>query len=126
MKLILVVDDEDDLRRMTTRLLDGLGYAAVAAANEEEALAALASGRVDAVLLDVVLGDKNGWEALRRIREAGKVPVVMMSGATMDADVLKDALAMGAQDILQKPFETHDLLICLQGILGGPTAPSAR
>lgn len=123
MKLILVVDDEDNLRRMITRLLDNLGFAALAASNEKDALKALTSGRVDAVLLDVVLGDENGWEALRRIREAGGVPVVMMSGATMDEDVRKDAMAMGAQGILQKPFETHDLLACLTAVLGGPSAP---
>lgn len=123
MKLILVVDDDDNIRRMTTRLLDSLGYTSMGAANEDDALKALASGRVDAVLLDVVLGNENGWEALRRIREAGQVPVVMMSGATMDEDVRKDALAMGGQGILQKPFEIHNLLACLNGILGGP-APS--
>ena len=124
MKLILVIDDDDNLRRMTTRLLDSLGYSSVAAANSRDALKALSSGRIDAILLDVVLGDENGWEALRSIRQAGQVPVVMMSGATMDGDVHKDALAMGAQDVLQKPFETQDLLACLQGILGGPSSPS--
>lgn len=119
----MVVDDDHDLRRMVARLLAIHGISSVAAADTQEALAALASGRVDAVLLDVVLGAENGWETLRRIREAGAVPVVMMSGATMDEDTRKDALTMGAQAILAKPFESYELLNCLSRLIGTPPAP---
>lgn len=113
MKLILVVDDDEALRRMVARQLASEGLESVAAENTAEALQALAGGRVDAVLLDVVLGQENGWEALRRIREHGPVPVAMMSGATMDGDSLRDARTIGAQAVLQKPFERHELLACL-------------
>lgn len=123
MKLILVVDDDHDLRRMVSRLLDTHGIGSVAAADTSEALASLGSGRVDAVLLDVVLGAENGWETLRRIREGRAVPVVMMSGATVDEDTRKDALAMGAQAILAKPFESYELLNCLARLIGTAPAP---
>lgn len=113
MKLILVVDDDEALRRMLTRQLASEGLECVAAETTEEALKTLAGGRVDAVLLDVVLGQENGWESLRRIREQGAVPVAMMSGATMDGDSLRDARTIGAQAVLQKPFERHELLACL-------------
>lgn len=121
MKLILVVDDDEALRRMLTRQLAAEGLESVVAETTEEALKTLAGGRVDAVLLDVVLGQENGWESLRRIRELGAVPVAMMSGATMDGDSLRDARTIGAQAVLQKPFERHELLACLAEL--GVTAP---
>jgi two-component system response regulator MprA len=123
MKLVLVVDDDESLRRMVARLLAADGYESVAVETTEDALKTLAGGRVDAVLLDCVLGQENGWEALRRIRELCPVPVVMMSGATMDGDARADALTMGAQAVLQKPFERHELLACLAA-LDAPPAQS--
>lgn len=113
MNLILVVDDDEALRRLLTRQLASAGLESVAADNTREALMILAGGGVDAVLLDVVLGQENGWEALRLIREHGSVPVAMMSGATMDGDSLRDARTIGAQAVLQKPFERRELLACL-------------
>lgn len=113
MKLILVVDDDAALRRILTRHLASEGFESVAAENSQEALKALAAGMIDAVLLDVMLGRENGWEVLRRIREHDTVPVAMMSGATMDGDSLRDARTIGAQAVLQKPFERHELLACL-------------
>lgn len=121
MQLILVIDDDEALRRLLTRQLASEGFETVAAENSQEALKALAGGRIDAVLLDVVLGRENGWEVLRRIREHGAVPVAMMSGATMDGDSLRDARTIGAQAILQKPFERHELLACLAEL--GVTVP---
>ncbi|TBR18293.1 response regulator [bacterium] len=123
MPMILVVDDDPDVRRMVTRLLVLHDFGAVAAETTEEAVRALASGRIDAVLLDVVLGQENGWETVRRIRETSAVPVVMMSGATMDGDSHKDADVIGAQGVLQKPFESHELFDCLARVLGAPPAP---
>ena len=122
-KVILVVDDDENLRKMAVRLLASFGFSALAAADTAQTLNLLASERIDAVLLDVVLGGENGWETLRRIRLAGAVPVVMMSGATMDQDSEVDASAMEAQAVLQKPFGAQELLSCLEGILGAPPAP---
>lgn len=122
MKLILVVDDDAGIRHMVTRLLAGHSIGAVTAASTEEALKTLALGRVDAVLLDVTLGKENGWETLRHIRETSEVPVVMMSGSSMDVDACKDAVAMGAQGVLQKPFESQQLLNCLARLFGAPPA----
>lgn len=120
MKLILVVDDDENLRRMVSRLLESLGYEGITASDTAQALEVLSAETVDAVLLDVVLGAENGWEALRRIRDAGRVPVVMMSGATMDEDAQRDAAAMEAQGVLQKPFTSGDLADCLSGVFGRP------
>lgn len=120
MKLILVVDDDESLLHMSTRLLETLGYRGVSAPDTATALRLLRSDAVDAVLLDVVLGAENGWEALRLIREAGPVPVVMMSGATMDEDVSKDAAALEAQGVLQKPFTSGDLADCLKALFSAP------
>ena len=116
MKVILVVDDDADVRHMLTRLLASHGMAAEAAGSTEETLKILAAKRLDAVLLDVTLGLENGWETLRHIRETSAVPVGMMSGSAMDEDARKDAVAMGAQGVLQKPFEPQALLDSLAGI----------
>lgn len=120
MKPVLVVDDDPNMRFVMARLLRQNGYSSITAANTQEALDALAAGPVEGILLDVVLGPENGWETLRLLREKTGAPAVMMSGATMDERSRVDALTMGAQAILQKPFESGQLMACLASVLGSP------
>ncbi|MBI5595419.1 MAG: response regulator [Elusimicrobia bacterium] len=119
MKRLLVVDDDPDIRRLVARQLKGQPYAVRAAADIGEARAALEAGPVDAVLLDVVLGAENGWELLRQIREGSSIPVLMMTGATVDEDTRIDARAMGALDVIAKPFDGDRLRRFLSDALGG-------
>jgi DNA-binding response OmpR family regulator len=119
MPRILVVDDEEKVRRMIVRTLERHGLEALPAGSTKEACAALASPGIDAVILDIVLGLENGWETLRQLRESSAVPIILMSGASVDDEVRLDAEKLGAQGVLQKPFGADQLMACLAGLLKG-------
>lgn len=114
---VLVIDDNAQFSGMLARALTQGGYAPSTARTTGEALARLEAGGIDAVLLDIVLGDENGWETLRRLRELSAVPVLLMTGADVNEETVRDARALGAQGVLAKPFELPELFEGLERVL---------
>ena len=108
---LLVVDDEQNIRRSLALILGGEGFEVLDAANGEDALSRLESQAVDAVFLDVNLPGIDGLEVLRRLRERDPVlPVVMISGhATIERAV--EATRLGAFDFVEKPFSRERILV---------------
>ncbi len=110
---VLVVDDEDDFRQMCVLTVESFGYEATGAASAEEAMDLLASNRFDVVLLDILMPETSGLQALRDIKAAvshtgADAEVVMISGhASVPWAV--DAMRAGAADYLVKPFEAEAL-----------------
>ena len=92
---ILLVDDEPELRRMVASLLTGAGYEVAEAADCAQARAAMAAQRPDAVLLDVMLPDGDGFSLLPELRRFGDVPVLYLSARDEDAARLQ-GLGLGA------------------------------
>jgi len=107
--LVLVVDDEPQIRRLLTVALESAGYRVLTAATGAEGLAMAANHRPALVLLDLGLPDIPGIETLRRLREWSDVPVVVVSVQDAEADKIT-ALDLGADDFLTKPFNTGELL----------------
>jgi signal transduction histidine kinase/CheY-like chemotaxis protein len=108
---ILIVEDEPAVRRMTTRVLRGQGYAILEAENGAEALEVLAraTGPVDLVLSDVVMPVLNGGELGERLAaERPELRVLFMSGYT-DDDIVRRGLLRPGSPFLQKPFMPEDL-----------------
>jgi two-component system KDP operon response regulator KdpE len=105
---ILVVDDEPEIVEAVRRNLVGHGYDVSAAPGGEAALAALAQRPVDVVLLDLGLPDMDGLEGLRRVRERGSTPIIVLSARHREADKV-EALTLGADDYLAKPFGMDEL-----------------
>jgi CheY-like chemotaxis protein len=110
---ILLVDDEDAVRRMTARILSAHGYRIVEASGGEEALAAYRSlpAPPDLVLTDVTMPRMSGIDLARRLEaEPPPVPpVILMSGYSGDASTIQDALGRSA-GFVQKPFDSASLL----------------
>jgi two-component system KDP operon response regulator KdpE len=107
--IILVVDDEPQIRKLLITGLGGYGHEVIAAANGDEALALAAQRRPDAVVLDVNLGQgADGLEVCRRLREWSAVPIIMLSVRGDEAIKVK-ALDAGADDYLSKPFGMEEL-----------------
>jgi two-component system KDP operon response regulator KdpE len=107
--IILVVDDEPQIRKLLTTGLGGYGHEVLAAANATEALALAAQRRPDAVVLDVNLGQgTDGLELCRRLREWSTVPIIMLS-VRDDEGIKVKALDAGADDYLSKPFGMEEL-----------------
>ena len=105
---VLVVDDEPQILRALETSLQGAGYTVVSAATAAEALAAAAMRPPDAVILDVMLPDLDGFEACRRIRVVSNVPVLMLTAKGRDTDVAQ-GLGCGADAYVTKPFATREL-----------------
>ncbi len=121
---ILVVDDDDDLRAVICETLRGRGYAVQSAADGYEALGAVASARVDLMLLDVHMPRKDGLAVLSELNARGlHVPAIVMSGFLGDEEAA-EAIRMGARSCLRKPFRLEVLLSEIEDAL--PLSPAVR
>jgi len=111
--LVLVVDDEPQVRRFLRASLPHQGYRLIEAASGEEALREASTRGPDAVLLDLGLPDLDGVEVTRRLREWTTVPIVVLSARGQERDKI-EALDAGADDYLTKPFGIGELLARLR------------
>lgn len=119
MSRILIVEDEAHIANGLQFNLEAEGHSAQVVGDGESALDLLLNKRVDydAVVLDVMLPAKNGFEVASELRSAKNfVPVLMLTARGRPEDVLK-GFASGADDYLPKPFELAILLARLQGLL---------
>src|SRR6201998_4256837 len=116
-KRILIVDDEKLVRWALTQKCAEFGYQTLEAANGEEAIRALQTETVDAVLLDVHLPDLSGIEVLEKLKQAGETRSVIMMTADPQLDDVKAALRLGAYDFVSKPLNFDELNVTLQNAL---------
>ena len=119
MSRVLIVEDEEHLATGLKLNLEAEGFAAEVEENGQIALERLTRGSngFDVVLLDVMLPGLDGFEVVRRLREAGQfVPVMLLTARSHTDDVLRGFEA-GADDYLPKPFDLSILLARLQGLL---------
>lgn len=113
---ILVVDDDADMRLMMTQFLQRSGSIALPAANELEIRAHLETGRIDLILLDVMLGDESGLDICGRLRSEQDVPIIMVSALSADHQRMAGYEA-GADDYIAKPFNPSLLLARVKAVL---------
>ncbi len=113
---ILIVDDDQRLAAMLVEYLRPRGVDADCAGDGARGLAALARSSHDAVVLDVMLPDTDGFEVLRRLRATSDVPVLMLTARGDPADRVV-GLELGADDYLPKPFDPRELLARLRAIM---------
>ena len=111
--VVLIVDDEAQIRRFLRISLESNGYQVHEAVTGQGGLEAAARLRPDAVILDLGLPDQDGLEVLRRLREWSRVPVVVLSVRDRDEDKIA-LLDAGADDYVVKPFSVGELLARLR------------
>ncbi len=111
--LVLVVDDEIQIRRFLRVSLETNGYRVAEAENGKQAIAEAARLRPDLIVLDLNLPDRDGLDVLKHVREWTNTPVIMLSVRDADRDKAA-ALDAGADDYLTKPFSTVELLARLR------------
>jgi two-component system KDP operon response regulator KdpE len=123
---ILVVDDEPEIVRTLRLVLTGHGYGVVTATTGEEALAEVAHRLPDLVLLDLMLPGIDGLEVLRQLRQRSAVPVIVLSARGEELTKVQ-ALDLGADDYVNKPFGASELLarvrVALRHAAGALNAP---
>ncbi|MBI3325941.1 MAG: response regulator [Nitrospinae bacterium] len=106
---ILVADDEAEICDLLREFLMGKGYEVITVVSGEEALVKARQERPDAILLDVRMPDMSGLDVLRAIRAMGKAVYVVMVTALDDKAIRQEALRLGADDYVTKPFRLRDL-----------------
>ncbi|HKX31668.1 MAG TPA: response regulator transcription factor [Blastocatellia bacterium] len=114
--VILVVDDERQLRRLLQIILPPRGYEVRTAPGGNEALDEMRREMPSLVLLDLSMPEPSGLEVCRRIREFSDVPIIMLSERETESDKVA-ALEMGADDYVTKPFGTDELVARIRAIL---------
>src|SRR5262249_4500096 len=110
--LVLVVDDDPQVREVVRVNLEMEGYAVAEAGDAEEGLKAVDADAPDLILLDVMMPQVDGWEMLRRVQERhgiGSIPVVMFSGQ-LEGTAQHEAAERGAQGFVGKPFDLRALI----------------
>mgnify|MGYP000667154455 CR=1 FL=1 len=107
---ILVVDDEDRMRKLVRDFLVRKQYEVVEASNGEEAVDVFVeSNDIDLIILDVMMPKMDGWEACREIRKISKVPIIMLTAKDGETDKI-NGLTLGADDYMTKPFRPLELV----------------
>jgi DNA-binding response OmpR family regulator len=119
---VLVVEDEDDVRRLVRVLLERAGHSVLEAANGLEALRRLEAGAPDLVVLDVAMPELDGWQTLERIRDLSDVPVLMLTARAGELDKVR-GLRGGADDYVTKPFGRQELLARVEALLRRTSGP---
>lgn len=112
-RAISIVEDDESLRTALVGLLRSMAHDAHGYATAEEFLAA-DEGEIDCVITDIHLPGMTGIEMMRRLRERGDAVPVIVVTARDEKRLLAEARAGGALCLLRKPFETQDLLDCLE------------
>ena len=109
---ILVVDDDDAVRGVLKVLLERVGYKVAAVSNGPDALALVRAGEADLVLLDIEMPGMNGFDVCAQMHadpQMRLIPVLIMTGRPIDG-VPEKVQAVGAVELIPKPFDRHSLL----------------
>lgn len=114
---VLVVDDEERMRKLISDFLKIKGYETVEACDGEEAIDVFfADKEIALIILDVMMPKMDGWEVLKTVREHSKVPVIMLTARTEETDELK-GFEYGADEYISKPFSPKILVARVEAIL---------
>ncbi len=123
-KRVLVVDDEPRMIGFIRLNLDHDGYQVIEAHNGIEALDKVRTQLPDAIILDVMMPDLDGFETLRMLREFSSIPVIMLTAKGEENDKVR-GLELGADDYVTKPFGARELTSRVKAVLRRADMPNA-
>src|SRR5207237_337665 len=119
---ILLVHDEETVRKVLTFPLERDGYQVVQAADGEEALARFGDQPVDLVVLDIMLPKLDGLEVCKQLRSHSSVPIIMLTARDDELDKVV-GLELGADDYITKPFSIREFRSRVRALLRRAAAP---
>lgn len=114
-QLVLVAEDEPQMRTMVMDYLQAIGYRVAGAADGPEALKQCAALKPAMVLLDIMMPGLDGYEVVRRIRQESAVPIILLTARAGETDKLM-GLELGADDYMVKPFSVRELAARIRAI----------
>ena len=113
---ILVVDDHREIRDLVSRALSKEGFRVSTAADGKSMRKVLADGRIDLILLDLMLPGEDGLSLCRALRAGSNIPIIMLTAKGDEVDRVI-GLEMGADDYLPKPFGSRELIARIKAVL---------
>jgi DNA-binding response OmpR family regulator len=122
---VLLVDDDERLSDMLATYLRSRGFEVEQRSDGQAGLHALSASSFDALLLDVMLPDLDGFEVLKRLRKTHDLPVLMLTARGEDMDRIV-GLELGADDYLPKPFNPREVVARLSAILRRVRGPAPK
>ena len=113
---VLVVDDEESVRNLLQRTLEGAGFNVVTAANGQEAVETMSESELEisVVLLDIKMPGMSGLEVLKQVTIEHPLICVIMLTAVVDTTTAVEAMKLGAYDYVTKPFNPDDVVLAVQ------------
>lgn len=114
--VVLVVEDDDSIREIVSRVLEDEGYIIEVAENGLRGLEQFYLKLPDLIVLDVKMPEMDGWEMLERLRVISGCPVIMLTVFGSTDDIIK-GLELGADDYLVKPFGVQELIARVSAVL---------
>ena len=118
--VVLVADDDDDIRDLVAFRLDRAGYEVLRAGDGQEALDLARKHKPDLAVLDVMMPKLTGYDVTRELRAdaaTSRIPVILLTARVQEADVARGFEA-GADDYVKKPFSPQELKARVQAVLG--------
>ena len=113
---ILVVDDEDMIRKLIRKYAEFEGYEVVEAVDGMDAVIKLRNGSFDLVIMDIMMPELDGFSACREIRKFSSVPIIMLSARGEEYDKI-NGFEIGIDDYVVKPFSPKELMLRVNAIL---------
>ncbi|PKM65273.1 MAG: DNA-binding response regulator [Firmicutes bacterium HGW-Firmicutes-2] len=113
---ILIVEDEEKLRKLIKKYLFLEGFHVHEASNGIEALKIFDTETIDLVVMDVMMPFKNGYEVSKEIRKTSQVPIIMLTARSAEDDKLQ-GFDVGIDDYVTKPFSTRELMARIKALL---------
>jgi DNA-binding response OmpR family regulator len=113
---VLIIDDDERLNALLTEYLTRFGFSVEAVTHPDAGLRALKADPPDLLVLDIMLPDTDGLTVCRKVREASRLPIIMLTARGDVADRIV-GLELGADDYLPKPFEPRELVARMQAVL---------
>ena len=115
---VLVVDDEESVRTLLQRILEGAGYQVTTTASGKEALYKVSLGETEVVLLDIKMPEMSGIEVLSKLTADSPDICAIMVTSVVETETAVEAMKLGARDYILKPFDRDDVLQKVLGAIG--------
>ncbi|MCP4347613.1 MAG: response regulator transcription factor [Desulfobacterales bacterium] len=124
-KNVLLVDDDNKLRKLLTEYLEGYGFSVASLPDGTKVMETIQKKQPDMVILDIMLPDRDGLDILKDIRKTSAVPVIMLTAKGEETDRIV-GLELGADDYVPKPFNPRELLARMKAVFRRMQAESSN
>lgn len=114
--IVLIVDDEEDMRDMVQMYLENAGFTCIQASGGKDTYRIIQEQNIDLILLDIMMPNEDGFQVCEKVREKTNVPIIFLSAKAEEWDKVK-GLQLGGDDYIVKPFSPGELTARIHAVL---------